>query len=391
MNGMNQQLMAQAGPLQSAIAELEQDFERENAELDRQEQLLREEQEFARQQREQDMLDELAARQEARRAERGQDMADDEFRKSVQTAPKREQALYGEGTFQPRHAGGVVHRTEYPGEAPGARERRLERTERRVYGPDSLEAEARGLGYSGVSDFVRGPEGVSEDIDAALGAAPEGDDEVQAAIDAGREARTARERAAQTARRGREASQYGRGLRRRRPRQDTPYHEREYRGLDRYLTPGARRRGSQVSGGGGGGTGGGDAPSTPEASVDGQQAASAPESGSTAIRRHPADELRNAPERIKTQEERAREQAERQRNVMAAQAARRRSGPKGFSMAAEAEARRLQGEREARQLVEESVPEKERRARRQAQGARRNRAQAEATARSRRDPWVRQR
>lgn len=242
MNGMNPQLMAQAGPLQSAIAELEQDFERENAELDRQEQLLREEQEFARQQREQDMLDELAARQEARRAERGQDMADDEFRQSVQTAPKREQALYGEGTFQPRHAGGVVHRTEYPGEAPGARERRLERTERRVYGPDSLEAEARGLGYSGVSDFVRGPGGVSEDIDAALGAAPEGDDEVQAAIDAGREARTARERAAQTARRGREASQYGRGLRRRRPRQDTPYHEREYRGLDRYLNPRDRAR-----------------------------------------------------------------------------------------------------------------------------------------------------
>tara|TARA_Y100000004_G_scaffold40786_2_gene44186 strand:+ start:15324 stop:16487 length:1164 start_codon:yes stop_codon:yes gene_type:complete len=382
MNGMNQQLMAQAGPLQSAIAELEQDFERENAELDRQEQLLREEQEFARQQREQDMQDELAARQEARRAERGQDMADDDFRQSVQTAPKREQALYGEGTFQPRHAGGVVHRTEYPGEAPEARERRLERTERRVYGPDSLEAEARGLGYGGVSDFVRGPGGVSEDIDAALGAAPEGDDEVQAAIDAGREARTARERAAQTARRGRETSQYGRGLRRRRPRQDTPYHEREYRGLDRYLTPGARPRGGPVSGGGGGGTGGGDAPSTSEASVDGQQAASAPESGSTAIRRHPADELRNAPERLKAQEERAREQAERSQNALRAARARQRLGAKDFDVGAEAEARRLQRDRETQRLVEESVPEKERRGREHDQRVREERARAAATRRS---------
>ena len=382
MNGFNQQLMAQAGPLQSAIAELEQDFERENAELDRQEQLLREEQEFARQQREQDMQDELAARQEARRAERGQDMADDDFRQSVQSAPKRERALYAEDTFQPRHPGGVVHRTERPAEAPGARERRLERTERRVYGPDSLEAEARGLGYSGVSDFVRGPGGVSEDIDAALGAAPEGDDEVQAAIDAGREARTARERAAQTATRGRETSQYGRGLRRRRPRQDTPYHEREYRGLDRYLTPGARPRGGPVSGGDGRGTGGGDAPSTPEASVDGQQAASAPESESTAIRRHPTAELRNAPERLKAQEERAREQAERSRNALRAARARQRLGAKDFDVGAEAEARRLQRDRETRRLVEESVPEKERRGRERDQRVREERARAAATRRS---------
>ena len=170
-----------------------------------------------------------------------------------------------------------------------------------------------------------------------------------------------------------------------RSRQDTPYHEREYRGLDRYLTPGVRPRGGQVSGGDGRGAGGGDAPSTPEASVDGQQAASAPEPGSTAIRRHPADELRNAPERLKAQEERAREQEERSQNALRAARARQRLGAKDFDIAVEGELRRPQEEAEARRQSAERARDKEQRARRQARerAARdRGRARADRAARS---------